>query len=88
MGFEFSQKANAFLNKLLDKALCQTFQSQKSTKPDEPGNNTIISCDADLPTFREMIDRQESSEFHQVFLSNKLCKQVQKAIMDQAIGLS
>lgn len=28
----------------------------------------------DLPTLREMINHHESSEYQQVFLSNKLCK--------------
>ena len=31
-----------------------------------------------------MIDQQESSEYYQVFLSNKLCKQIQLANLDQS----
>ena len=31
-----------------------------------------------------MIDQQESTEYYQVFLSNKLCKQIQIAIFDQS----
>lgn len=43
--------------------------------------------DSDLPSFQEMIYQKESSEFFQVFLSNKLSKQVQEAIKDQHVAL-
>ena len=37
----------------------------------------------DLSSFQDMMDRKESDEFSQVFLGNKLSKQVQLAIDNQ-----
>ena len=77
MTFEFSSKANAFLNKILSKTLDEGSPTHERVVSLTNKNEAIIyspKYDSDLPSFQEMIYQKESSEFFQVFLSNKLSK--------------
>ena len=73
MTFEFSSKANAFLNKILSKTLDEGSSTHERVANKIEALNSP-KYDSDLPSFQEMIYQKESSEFFQVFLSNKLSK--------------